>query len=134
MSETKTPSIESYLWGLAILVGFLLLLGGGYFVWSRYNPYFHLSDVSLEAQAIVSAARSRALTAAEFAACVRLCDSDELSVRLSALASLEAAVGRSAEYKTEAVEVLKRVAAGKDPKASAAATAVLKRLSAVAAP
>jgi len=128
MSEVKNRPIDSYTWGLMIFLGLILLLGGGYFLWSRYNPFFDQSPEFKGAEAVLSAARRRALTADEFADCLLLCESGELTVRLSAMASLEAAVKRSPEYKPQAVEVLKRVAAGKDTQASASATAVLKRL------
>jgi hypothetical protein len=128
MSESKTRQIDSYLWSLALFLGLILLLAGGYFLWSRYNPFFDQTPEFKEAAAVQSAVRRRALTADEFAECLRLCESGELTVRLSAFASLEAAVKRSPEYIPQAVEVLKRVAVGKDAQASASATAVLKRL------
>jgi hypothetical protein len=133
MSESNKRSIDSWIWGLVIFLGLILILGGGYSLWSRYNPWFDESPEFADARTIQSAVRNRPLTEAEFAVCMQLCESGEMSARLSAIASLEAAVRRTPEYKPEASKVLKRVAAGKDTKASAAATAVLGRLTSPAA-
>jgi hypothetical protein len=129
MSENNKRPIDSYIWGIALVLCFVLVLGGAYLLWRRHDPYFDRSPDFADARAIQSAARHRPLTEEEFAACLRLCEFGESSAQLSAISSLETAVGRIPEYKPEALKVLKRVAARKEPKASASATAVLKRLS-----
>jgi hypothetical protein len=114
-----------------LLVLALVLLLGGAVLWlllSRHNPFFERSGDFRAAQAIQSAVRKRALTEEEVAACMRLCESRDGPTQQSAIASLEAAVGRSPEFRPQALEALRRVAASSDPQANASATAALKRL------
>jgi hypothetical protein len=126
-SEVKPPGwrLPYFLLALAVV---LLLAVGAFFLWRRFDPFLDQQPAFREAQALQAAVRGRPLDADEFAACLRLCEQAEGPAQQSAIASLEAAVGRSPEFREQAVEALGRVAARRDAQASASAKAVLKRL------
>jgi type IV secretory pathway VirJ component len=128
MSESEPRGRVTGLLGLVLLLILVLLVGiGGYVLFSQYNPIVNHSAQFREAEALQSAVRQRPLTAEEFAQCLRLCEYGDAVVQQSAIASTEAAVGRSPEFKPQAAEVLSRVAAESEPKAKASAAAVLQR-------
>jgi hypothetical protein len=119
------PAARNSRWPFALLFLLVLAVGGaGYLLWAKYNPYFDRAPQFQEARALQAAVRHRPLTPKEFADCLRLCESDDAAVRASAVATAEAAAGRTPEYRPSAAEVLTRLADGGDPSAGAA----LKRL------
>jgi len=121
----RQPELGTYL--LAFLM-ITVLVGGGIWLWRRYDPFVVNRPEVREANVVLDAARKRPLTEAEFDKTLELLGSDTPIAQLSAIATIEVEVGRAPARRDRAISALQQCQKSAEPNVANAASQAVTRL------
>ena len=123
----RQPDLGIY---LLVLLMIVVLVGGGVWLWRRYDPFIMDRPEVRESKVVLEAARKRALTEAEFDKTLELLGTDTPVAQLSAIATIEADVARTPTRRDRAITALQQCQKNAAPNVAKAADQAALRLQA----